>query len=129
MIPHRSSSVALRGATRVAGLCYIVVISLGLAQAAFVSSRLPAFDDPVAALGGARTAPLAGGGLVGVRAPLRDDEEPVVRPYWLVDDVQAAVAGIEEKGGTIALPPMELPGHGTIAIYLLGGSDHGLWQP
>ena len=87
-----------------------------------------AFGDPVASLGGARTAELAGGGRVGVRRPLRETEEPVVRPYWRVDDIEAAVAAIEEAGGTIALPPMEIPGHGTIAIYLQGGNDHGLWQ-
>ena len=28
----------------------------------------------------------------------------------------------------IAHPPMELPGHGTFAIYLQGGIHHGLWQ-
>ncbi|MBT6211199.1 MAG: hypothetical protein HOI35_14430 [Woeseia sp.] len=30
-------------------------------------------------------------GLVGVREPMHEDEEPVVRPYWLVDDIEAAV--------------------------------------
>lgn len=38
------------------------------------------FGEPDAGLGHARTAPLPGGGLVGVRAPLRATEEPVVRP-------------------------------------------------
>ena len=38
------------------------------------------FGNADAALGNARTAALSGGGLVGVRAPLRDSEEPVVRP-------------------------------------------------
>jgi hypothetical protein len=45
--------------------------------------------DPL--LGGARTAPLPDGGSIGVRGPLRDTEEPVVRPYWLVDDIEAAL--------------------------------------
>ena len=75
-----------------------------------------------------RTATLAGGGLVGVRAPLRETEEPVVRPYWLVDDIAAAVAAAVQAGGEVAHPPMEIPGHGTFAIYLQGGNDHGLWQ-
>jgi len=26
------------------------------------------------------------------------------------------------------MPPMEMPGRGKFAIYLLGGNDHGLWQ-
>jgi uncharacterized protein len=71
---------------------------------------------------------MPGGGLVGVRAPLRETEEPVVRPYWLVDNIEAAVAAAVEAGGEIAHPPMEIPGHGTFAIYLQGGIDHGFWQ-
>lgn len=86
------------------------------------------FGDPDERLGHARTADLPGGGLVGVRSPLRESEEPVVRPYWLVDDIAAAVADVETAGGAIALPPMEIPDRGTIAIYQLGGNDHGLWQ-
>ncbi|MEM1304674.1 MAG: hydroxylase, partial [Planctomycetota bacterium] len=42
------------------------------------------FGEPDAALGNARTASLPSGGLLGVRAPLRDTEQPVVRPYFLV---------------------------------------------
>lgn len=86
------------------------------------------FSDPVPELGGARTAELPGGGRVGVRARLREDEAPVVRPYVQVTDIEAAVRSAEAAGGTIALPPMELPGQGTCAIYILGGIEHGLWQ-
>lgn len=96
--------------------------------AAYAAAHGVRFTEPDSGLGFARTAPLPGGGLVGVRAPLRETEQPVVRPYWLVDDIQAAVAAVEKAGGTIALPPMEIPGHGTCAIYILGGIDHGLWQ-
>ena len=86
------------------------------------------FGEPDSRLGNARTAALPGGGLVGVRAPLRPTEEPVVRPYWLVDDIESAVASAVEAGGVVAVPPLEIPGHGTFAIYLQGGNDHGLWQ-
>ncbi len=86
------------------------------------------FGQPDARLGQARTAALPGGGLVGVRAPLRDTEEPIVRPYWLVEDIKAAVAAVEKADGQIAHPPLEIPGHGTFAIYVQGGNDHGLWQ-
>jgi len=55
-------------------------------------------------------------------------EEPVVRPYVLVDDIEAAVDGAEAGGAEIALPPMELPGRGKFAIYIQGGIQHGLWQ-
>jgi len=86
------------------------------------------FGAPVAELGQARTASLAGGGRIGVRAPLREDEEPVVRPYVLVKDIEAAVEAVQAAGGEIAHPPLELPGQGTFAIYFQGGIQHGLWQ-
>ena len=86
------------------------------------------FSDPEPGLGGARTAPLPEGGLVGVRAPMHETEEPVVRPYVLVDDVEAAAKAAVEAGAEIAHPPMEIPGHGTFAILIQGGVQHGLWQ-
>jgi predicted enzyme related to lactoylglutathione lyase len=86
------------------------------------------FGDPDPGLGNARTAALPGGSLVGVRAPLRDSEEPVVRPYWLVDDIESALAAAVTAGGEVAHPPLEIPGHGTFAIYFAGGVQHGLWQ-
>jgi len=86
------------------------------------------FGDPVPELGNARTADLAGGGRLGVRAPMHDGEEPVVRPYILVDDIEAAVKAAEKAGAKVAVPPMQIPGQGTISIYLLGGIEHGLWQ-
>ena len=86
------------------------------------------FGDPDPGLGNARTASLPGGGLVGVRAPLRESEEPVVRPYWLVDDIESAVAAAVDAGVQLAHPPLEIPGHGTFAIYIEGGVQHGLWQ-
>jgi predicted enzyme related to lactoylglutathione lyase len=87
-----------------------------------------AFSDPVPELGNARTATLPGGGQVGVRAPMHEAEEPVVRPYWLVEDVAAATQAAEAAGAMIVHPPMEIPGHGTFAIYIQGGIQHGLWQ-
>lgn len=86
------------------------------------------FGQPDAGLGGARTAPMPGGGMVGVRAPLRETEAPIVRPYWLVKDIQAAVAAAQKAGGQLAVEPTEIPGHGTFAIYVHGGVDHGLWE-
>jgi predicted enzyme related to lactoylglutathione lyase len=82
--------------------------------------------DPL--LGGARTAALPDGGSIGVRGPLRDTEAPVVRPYWLVDDIQAALAAATQQGAFVAHPPLEIPGKGTFAIYIQGGVEHGLWQ-
>ena len=87
------------------------------------------FGDADQNLGGARTARLAsGGGMLGVRAPMHDGERPVVRPYILVDDVEATVAAAAKFGADIAVPPMNLPGHGTCAIIVQGGIESGLWQ-
>ncbi len=87
------------------------------------------FSEPIAEFGNARTADLEDGGRIGVRAPMRDTEEPVVRPYVLVDDIEAAVKAAEAAGAKVALPPMEIPGgQGTFSIYILGGIEHGLWQ-
>ena len=86
------------------------------------------FSVPEAGLGNARTALLGGGGQIGVRAPMHESEESVVRPYILVEDIEAAAEAAKEAGGEIAHPPMEIPGHGKFAIYILGGIHHGLWQ-
>lgn len=87
------------------------------------------FGEPEAALGNARTAPLKGGGRVGVRAPMREDEEPVVRPYVLVDDIEAAVKAAEAAGGEFAMYATEAPGLCKFAIYFQGGIQYGLWEP
>ena len=79
-------------------------------------------------LGGARTAKMASGGMLGVRAPMRDDEKPVVRHYILVEDIQATVDAAAKSGALVALPPMALAGHGTCAIVIQGGIETGFWQ-
>jgi hypothetical protein len=43
------------------------------------------FGKPDAGLGNARTATLPGDGL-------HESAEPVVRPYWLLDNIEAAIA-------------------------------------
>ncbi|MGJ8636154.1 MAG: VOC family protein [Phycisphaerales bacterium] len=86
------------------------------------------FGEPIMELGNARTADLADGGRVGVRAPMRETEAPVVRPYLLVDDIEAAVEAAKKAGAEVAIPPMEIPGQGTFSIYILGGIEHGLWE-
>ncbi len=86
------------------------------------------FSKADSTLGNARTATLANGGMIGVRAPMHESETPVVRPYFLVKDIDAAVAAAVKTGGETAHPPMDIPGHGKFAIYIQGGIHHGLWQ-
>ena len=86
------------------------------------------FSQPQPMLGNARTAPMANGGLFSVRAPMHEQEGSVVRPYLLVDDIDAAVKKAEAGGAMIAMMPTESPGRGTFAIYFQGGIQYGLWQ-
>ncbi|MGF1753656.1 hydroxylase [Vibrio makurazakiensis] len=86
------------------------------------------FSEPDEMLGGARTSVLSDGCIVGVRFPLRDTETPVVRPYWLVDDIEDAVLKVKAQGAEIAVPPMEIPGKGKFSIYILGSIEHGFWE-
>lgn len=96
--------------------------------AALADQHGVAFGRPEVALGNARVAVLAGAGRIGVRAPMRNDEAPVVRPYMLVDDIEAASTTAEQAGAQFAMKATEIPGHGKFAIYFLGGIQHGLWE-
>ena len=106
----------------------IVTKDVDAVCAAYTAATGASFGAPEAALGNARTTELPDGGMVGVRAPMHETEAPIVRPYWLVDDIRKAFAAALESGGEEAHPPLEIPGHGTFAIYIQGGVHHGLWQ-
>jgi hypothetical protein len=66
--------------------------------ATYAAAHRVSFSDPTPALGNARTAKLADGGLLGIRAPMHEAEKTVVRPYVLVDDIEAAVAAADKAG-------------------------------
>ena len=86
------------------------------------------FGDNIPTLGGARIAELKNGGKVGIRSPLRDTEKPIIRPYFLVENIQHSVESAEKSGVEIAVPPMDLPGYGTCAIIIHEGIETGFWQ-
>jgi hypothetical protein len=106
----------------------IVTPDVDAVCASYAALHGVSFSEPEPGLGNARTAALADGGQIGVRAPMHEAEEPVVRPYLLVEDIEAAVKLAADNGAVIAHPPMELPGHGTFAIYIQGGIHHGIWK-
>ena len=112
-------------------LYYLEIVSHDAAAVRKTYEALHAvtFSEPDELLGGAIACVLSDGSRVGIREPLRETETPVVRPYWQVDDIGKCVAHLETLGATIAVSPLEIPGKGTFAIYLLGANDHGLWQP
>lgn len=87
------------------------------------------FSDPVPELGNASVAEIPGGGAFGVRAPMQSQESPAVRIYARVPDLRDAVDKARRLGAEMMLEEMEIPGRGKIAIYSLGGFEHGIWQP
>ena len=109
---------------------YLEIVTLDVEAARHLYSTAYGwrFQAMQAELGNAFVATLPGGSLCGIRAPMNEQEEPVVRTYLRVADLETAVQEAEQLGAEIALPSMELPGHGTIAIYLHGGIQQGLWQ-
>ena len=86
------------------------------------------FSAPIPELGNARTATLSSGGKVGVRGPMRPDETPVVRPYFLTADIETAVEAATASGAELAIAPTKIPGQGSIAIFIHDGIESALWQ-
>lgn len=112
------------------GVHYLEIVTNDVEAACKLYGELhgATFGDADPNLGNARTAKMEGDGMIGIRAPMHSEEKTVTRAYMLVDDIEAAVAKAEKAGAEIAVPPMKLPGHGTCAIYFLGGIEAGLWQ-
>jgi uncharacterized protein len=106
----------------------IVTPEVDAVCAAYAAAHAVQFGAAEAAFGNARTTVLADGGRLGVRAPMHAGELPVTRPYWLVADIEAAVAAIVLLGGTILVSPMQIAGNGICAIYRHGDIEHGFWQ-
>lgn len=86
------------------------------------------FGDPVAEMGGGRIATRNDGTMISVRAPLAEHEQPIIRTYLAVPDIEAAVKNAEAEGAMIAYPPTQQGDTGTWAIYIQDGVQHGLWQ-
>jgi predicted enzyme related to lactoylglutathione lyase len=86
------------------------------------------FGPPDPDLGQARVATRSDGTLVGIRRPLAAHEQPIVRTYLAVEDIDAAVKKAEEHGAMIAYPPTRQGKRGTFAIVISGDVQHGLWQ-
>ncbi|MEM1080957.1 MAG: hydroxylase [Pseudomonadota bacterium] len=100
--------------TDVAGVC-----------ASNASSQGIEFGAPDPGLGQARTAAWPAGGMIGIRAPMHDGEEPMIRPYMRVDDIEHAVAAAVAAGATLAVSPMDLLEHGQCAIVFQGDVQLG----
>ncbi|MFO0925082.1 MAG: hypothetical protein U0905_21660 [Pirellulales bacterium] len=121
--PSEESGVAMK-------IHYLEIVTKEVEAVSSLYSKMHnvTFEGPDPNLGNARTAKLAGGGMIGVRAPMHDAEKPVVRPYMLVENIEAIVAIAKQAGAVVAVPPMKLPGHGTCAIVIQNEVEIGLWQ-
>jgi predicted enzyme related to lactoylglutathione lyase len=86
------------------------------------------FGPPDPDLGQARVATQSDGTVVGIRKPLAAHEQPMMRTYLEVKDIQQAAKNAEESGATIAYPPTRQGDHGTFAILIQGDVEHGLWK-
>lgn len=106
----------------------IVCRDVGAQCAALERIHGLAFGQAVAELGQARVAEAPDGSLIGVRAPLAEHEQPIIRTYLEVEDIARAVKEAEATGAAIAYPPTRQGDTGTWAIYILGDVQFGLWQ-
>lgn len=106
----------------------IVTPDVDAAVALCIQIHGATFADPNPIFGGARITKLDGGELLGIRAPMRETETPVVRPYYLVDNIDNAVESASNAGAEVAMGPTEMPGYGKFAIFVQGGIETGLWQ-
>ena len=86
------------------------------------------FGPEVQDLGRAKVAETVKGTMIGVRAPLAEHEQPIVRTYFAVDDITKAVKEAAAAGAVIAYPPTKQGETGTWAIYILDDIQYGLWQ-
>jgi hypothetical protein len=109
---------------------YLEIVSHDVDALAGLYERMHglSFGPPEPDLGQARAATQADGALVGIRQPLAEHEQPIMRTYLAVQDVRQAVKKAEESGATLAYPPTRQGNQGTFAIVIQGGVEHGLWQ-
>jgi catechol 2,3-dioxygenase-like lactoylglutathione lyase family enzyme len=109
---------------------YLEIVCRDVAAQCAVLERVHglSFGPVVPELGQARVAEVSDGSRIGVRAPLAEHEQPIMRTYLEVEDIAKAVQEVEAAGAVIAYPPTRQGDSGTWAIYFLGDVQLGLWQ-
>src|SRR5258708_38185808 len=86
------------------------------------------FGPPDPDLGQARIATQADGAVIGIRKPLAAHEQPIMRTYLAVEDIQQAGKAAEESRAMIAYPPTHQGNQGTCASTSQGDGERRLWQ-
>jgi predicted enzyme related to lactoylglutathione lyase len=112
------------------GVHYMEIVSNDVDTLTALYERMHdlSFGAPDPDLGEARVATRSDGTLVGIRKPLAAHEQPIVRTYLAVEDIQRAVKKAEDSGAIVAYPPTQQGQRGTFAIVIHGDVQHGLWQ-
>ena len=112
------------------GVHYLEIVSNDVDTLTALYERMHdlSFGPPDPDLGAARVATRSDGTLVGIRKPLAAHEQPIVRTYLAVEDIQRAVKKAEDSGAIVAYPPTRQGQWGTFAIVIYGDVQHGLWQ-
>ena len=90
------------------------------------------FDEPVAEFGHYTTARLGGRSVVGMapKMPDQQDMPSAWSVYLKTSDADETVRRIEDAGGKVLVPPMEIPAQGRMAFaFDATGAAFGLWQP
>lgn len=79
--------------------------------------------------GGYLTCESSGRGAAGMAPQTDPSDPPKWTTYFATSDAEAAVAGINEAGGKVVVPPMEVGPMGSMLIALdPEGNPFGLWQ-
>ena len=86
------------------------------------------FGAPDPHLGQARVARCADGSLIAIRRPLAAHEQPIVRSYLAVDDIDRAVRDAVTVGAVTVWGPERLGPWGAFAILFHGQLQLALWQ-
>jgi len=88
-------------------------------------------ESPLAGqTGGYRTATSAGRSVAGVMPLMAEGQPPAWSTYVSVDDAEATSARVQEAGGTVMAPPMDVLDLGRMAVFAdPQGAVFGIWQP
>lgn len=72
---------------------------------------------------------LNGSDVAGIGPQQMPDAPPFWTVYMAVTDADATTAAVTEHGGTVVVPPMDIPGHGRMAVYQdPSGTFFSAWQ-
>ena len=72
---------------------------------------------------------LRGKKVVGAGPRMGDDQPVGWMTYLAVDDADKVVQAIQEAGGTVVVPPMEIPGSGRMSVAVdPTGTAFGMWE-